>query len=298
MKLEDLSNAIAKQVDAAKDAVVEVHGRWRFPSTGTIWAAEVVVTAAHTLRRESGLAVAGPDGASRPAELLGFHAGADLAVLRVPGLRGAAPRWADAGERVGQIALPLGRRRGGIAAALGMIAGLGPAWTTRRGAEIDRYIDVDGTLPRGFSGGPLVSSDGGFLGINTTALVPGGTTIPTPTVRRVVERLLAHGTAKPGFLGVSVQAVALPPAVATAAGQPAGLLVLATVAGGPAEAGGLGQGDVVLAVDGRPVGESAELQAAISDRGGETVKLRIARAGAVSELSIALGERKRERGCG
>nr|MBA2322377.1 serine protease [Deltaproteobacteria bacterium] len=219
MLLKDLSDAIAGLVERAKGSVVEVHGRWRFPSTGTVWGPELVVTAAHTLRREGGFAVVGSDGVSRPAEVVGVHAGLDLALLRVPGLTAAAPEWRDEGERIGEIVIPVGCRRGSVGAALGLLAAVGPAWSTRRGAEIDRWIEVDGTLPRGFSGGPLVASDGAFLGINTTALVPGGTTIPAPTVRRVVERLLAHGSVKPGFLGVSVQGVALPAAVAAAAGQ-------------------------------------------------------------------------------
>jgi S1-C subfamily serine protease len=87
--------------------------------------------------------------------------------------------------RVGQLVLALGRPGESIRAILGVVSGLGGPWQTRHGGSIDAYIDVDGSLPGGFSGGPLVGGDGTFLGINTSRLVPGGTTIPAATVTRV-----------------------------------------------------------------------------------------------------------------
>jgi S1-C subfamily serine protease len=146
----------------------------------------------------------------------------------------------------------------------------------------------------GFSGGPMVDSSGRFLGINSSALVRGGTTItiPAATVSRVVETLLAHGHVRRGYLGVGSQPSRLPAAIASQLGQETGLLLVSVEPNSPAERGKLFMGDTIVSLDGQPVRHLDDLFAVLSgDRVGTAVPVKFLRGGQVQELSVTLGER-------
>jgi S1-C subfamily serine protease len=145
----------------------------------------------------------------------------------------------------------------------------------------------------GFSGGPLLNAAGEVVGMNTSGLLrEASLTVPVPTLRRVVEMLLAHGRVRRGFLGVSTQPVRLPAALAESLGQETGLLLTAVEPAGPAEQGGLLLGDTLVGLDGQPVRQHDDLLALIaSDRIGATVPGRIIRGGQVQELQVRIGER-------
>ena len=162
----------------------------------------IVVTAAHTLHRDEGLRIGTAEG-THAATLVGLDPGTDVAVLRVDGAL-PAPKWRDGEPRVGELVLALGRPNGGIRATLGIVSFVGGARQTAQGGRIDRWLEVDGTLPPGFSGGPLVDADGAVLGMNTSSLARGGGTVPVATLRRVVDGILAHGQVRRGWLGVEI----------------------------------------------------------------------------------------------
>jgi S1-C subfamily serine protease len=145
----------------------------------------------------------------------------------------------------------------------------------------------------GFSGGPLVDASGQVLGLNTSALLRGiSMTVPLPTLRRVVETLVAHGRMRRGYLGIGIQPVRLPVDLAEQLGQETGLLVIEAHAGSPAERAGLFLGDTVVAVDGEAVAHHDALLALLSgDRVGSAVSVRIVRAGQIQELEVVIGER-------
>ncbi len=84
--LLELSSNLAEIVERVGQSVVAVHGRHRIPSSGVIWRHGVVVTAAHTLKREDGIEVTLPDGRTVGAELAGRDAGTDVAVLKLDGV--------------------------------------------------------------------------------------------------------------------------------------------------------------------------------------------------------------------
>ena len=113
-------------------------------------------------------------------------------------------------------------------------------------------------------------------GINSSALLRGiSLTVPVATVRRLVETLLAHGHVPRGHLGVKVQPVRLPSAVATRIGQETGVLLLSVEAGSPAERAGLLLGDTIVALDEQPVRDIDDLMALLSgDRVGSAVPVR------------------------
>lgn len=174
-----------------------------------------------------------------------------------------------------------------------MVAEAGQAWRTMGGGQIDRYLQTDTAMYPGFSGGPLVDAAGRVLGINSSALLRGiSLTVPVATVRRLVETLLAHGHVPRGHLGVKVQPVRLPAAIASGVGQETGVLLLSVEAGSPAERAGLLLGDTIVALDGQPVRDIDDLMALLSgDRVGSAAPVRVLRGGEVRDLTVTIGDR-------
>jgi S1-C subfamily serine protease len=170
-----------------------------------------------------------------------------------------------------------------------MVASVTGAWKTMRGGSVDALIDMDATLARGGSGGPLLSTDGKVLGINVYGLTRSGTTIPASTARRVAQALQQPGGIKRGRLGVGIQRAALSGSAETNAGQNAGVLITELESGGPADTAGLLVGDILLRVDGESVTGIRELAAALSTRGGSNARLGLLRGGEAREIEVALG---------
>ena len=114
----------------------------------------------------------------------------------------------------------------------------------------------------------------------------------TPTVRQVVETLLAHGRVRRGYLGVGAQPVRLPADLAEGVGQETGLLLVSVEPGAPADGAGLTLGDTIVALDGQPVRHMDELLALLGgDRVGASVPVGIVRGGQTQKLTVTIGER-------
>jgi S1-C subfamily serine protease len=226
--------------------------------------------------------------------LVGRDPSTDLAVLRTAGGQLGAASWVDAGElRVGNLALALGRPGRSVQAVLGLVTALGSAFRTPAGGEMDRYLQSDIVMYPGFSGGPLVAADGRLAGINSSALARGASlTIPSATVKRVVDTILQHGHMPRGYLGVGIQPVRLDPALHTQLDQQTGLMLMSVENGGPAAQAGLLQGDVLVSVDGQPLRQMDDLQGLLtSGLVGKVVAIRYVRAGAVHETSAVVGQK-------
>jgi S1-C subfamily serine protease len=294
MTLHDLSEALSQAAQTALAYVVAVRAPG-IVASGVSLGGGHILTAARGLRSET-VRLTLPDGSHAEARLVGRDRATGLALLHAEGVELPAAPWAPASPKLGEIALILGR---GDRPALtwGLVKEVGGAWTTARGATIDAWIDVDATLPWGFPGGPLVDARGGFVGINVRDLTEGGTTVPASTVARVVERLRARGEVTPGFLGVGAVPARLGESQAARAGQGGGLLLVGVDPDGPAGKGGLGVGDVLLAVDGAPLLDVPGLQARLTDLGaGHTANFRVLRGESVLDVGVTLAPRPR-RGC-
>jgi len=293
--LSNLSDALAETVATASPGVVRIEGRDRVPASGIVWSADgVIVTAHHVVERDENISVGLPDGQTVPATLAGRDPTTDLAVLRIqnPELMPAA--WAEPdGLRVGHLVLALGRPGEVIRATLGIVSALGEGWRTPVGGRVDRYLQTDVAMYPGFSGGPLIDVTGQVLGVNTSALLRGiSLTVPTPTVRRVVDTLLTQGRIRRGYLGVGAQPVRLPEALGQQLGQETGLLLVSVDAGSPAEQSGLLLGDTLVALDGELLRHLDDLLAVLtSDRVNTGVPVRLVRGGQVQDLTVTIGER-------
>ncbi|MCK6625032.1 MAG: S1C family serine protease [Anaerolineae bacterium] len=292
--LQNLSNAMAQTVAGAGSGIVRVEARRRLAASGIIWSADgLIVTAHHTVEKDDNIQVGLPDGQMASATLVGRDPTTDLAVLRtsVQNLTPLTPA-ADS-MQVGHLVLALGRPGQTVQATLGIISALGNDWRTGAGGLIEQYVQTDVVMYPGFSGGPLINAAGQLLGLNTSALARGvSLTIPTVTIRRVVDMLVQHGKIRRGYLGVNTQPVRLPAALEQQLGQETGLLLAAVEPGSPAEQGGLLLGDTIVALEGSPVQQHDDLLTLLSsDRVGKPVTLKIVRGGQVQEMSVVVGER-------
>jgi S1-C subfamily serine protease len=288
--LQDLSQALAQLVAAADPQIVRVEGRNRLPATGVVYAADgLIVTANHVVERDDDLAVGLADGGSVAATLVGRDPSTDVALLRVQ-TQGLAPAtWTEAAAlKVGHIVVAAGRPGKTVQATLGIVSALGGAWRTHGGVEIDHYLQTDVAMYPGFSGGPLLTADGSFAGLNTSALVRGvSVTVPAATIARTVTTLLAHGRVPRPFLGVGIQPVRLSAAMESQAGQETGLMVMSVEAQSPADQGGVKQGDIILALSGKSVRHVDDLQAALAAATlDQPSTLKVVRSDELRELTI------------
>ena len=289
--LQELSEGLADAVAAAKPSVVSIQAR-RTSASGVAWSDALVVTAAHALRRADTVIVTLPGGEEREATVVGRDPGTDLALLNVDGGGLTPATWAATLPRVGTVVLPLGARNGRVGATLGLLSDVAGPWQTSLGSAIDAWIDVDGSLPDGFSGGPLVDAAGQVVGLNTAGLTPRGAVLPQATVKRVVERLLERGTAAPGYLGVGFYPGTLAEAQATVAGQADALMAVSLEPGGPGEAAGVQVGDALVRIDGQPVVGLRHLMGLLVGQGaGATLQLTVLRAGVLVDVPITLAAR-------
>ncbi len=290
-----LSEALASIVEKNNASVVRVEARRRVPSSGVVWSADgLVITAQHTIEREEEIEVGFADGRKVEAKLVGRDPGSDLAVLRVAASDLAVPAWSQAETlKVGHLALALGRPGRSVRATMGIVSALGGEWRTPAGAQLERYLQADVSLPPGFSGGLLADSSENALGMNTSGLWRGHSlAITTATLRRVVEKLVAHGRIRRAFVGLGSLPVRLPAKAAQASGQDAALLVIAVQPDGPADQGGVLLGDALLGVDGRALAQVEDLLEALTEeRIGAELRFRVLRAGELREVGIRAGTR-------
>jgi S1-C subfamily serine protease len=292
--LSELSNTLAATVETASAGVVRVDARPRFPATGIVWSADgVIVTAHHVVEQDENIGVGLADGRTISAKLVGRDPTTDIAVLRAQAT-GLSPReWANLDTlKVGHLVLALGRPEQTVMATLGVVSALGDSWRTPAGGRLDRYLQTDVVMYPGFSGGPLVSASGEFIGLNTSALLRGvSLVVPATTLRSVVETLLTKGRISRGYLGVGAQPARLPDALAKQLNQETGLLLVSVEPGGPADKAGLLLGDVLVGIANEPVRHLDDLLAALTpDRVGTTVAARIVRGGQLQNIQIVVGE--------
>ncbi len=202
--------------------------------------------------------------------------------------------WSDAPLEVGQLLLSVTRPGRGPKAGLGLVSRLGDAWRTPWGGKLDRYVELDLGLHPGFSGGLLLDMSGRGLGLATAGLVRSTPlAIPPATLRRVVASLLAHGSVRRGYLGVTSVPARLPAgAVGEGGTQTSGLLLTGVEEGSPAARAGLMVGDILLSLDGVAVEEAGDLMPLLEEeRIGTEVSARFVRGGAVREVTVTLGAR-------
>jgi len=288
---EDLAGATEK----AGASVVTVRARSRVPSSGIYWRKGVIVTAEHTIRRDEEISILVSEGKKIPAKLAGRDPGTDVAILKIEDETGLqTPQFADASSlKLAHSVLALGRTRtGNLAASAGIIGALGGAHRTWRGGQVDRSIRLSLELYPGFSGGPLLNTKGEVIGMNTAIGHGRPVTIPASTVNRVVDELLAKGYIARPYLGIAMQPVSLPENQREKLKAAVGLMVVHVESAGPADKAGIVLGDVIVELQGKPASEARGLMDSVaSSHVGDSVNVKIIRAGERKEVLLTLGER-------
>ena len=292
-----LSNDLAAAVERAGRPVVVVNARNRLTSSGVHWRQGVVVTAEHTVKQDEEITVGLGGGVTVPATLVGRDPGTDLAVLKAD-LQVPVAELSESARQPGNLAMVIGRSAdSGVNATLGAISAVSGSWRTWRGGRLDQYIRLDATLYPGSSGGAVIDTAGLTIGIATSGLSRlAGLAIPVSTVNRVVDELLAKGHISRGYLGVGLQPIALPAALVeqlklTGSG---GVIILSVEPQGPAWRAGVMIGDILVSLNGKTVEDTDDVQSVLEPGFvGQAVKATLVRGGALSEVSITIGERPR-----
>ena len=255
-----------------------------------------IVTASHVVEGASAIQVRFKDGTTAKATLVGTDPSSDTAVIEVnvassklKQLGLADSSAVQPGQGVVAIGSPFGYEESITA---GIVSAVDRDIQAPNGYSIPNTIQTDAPINHGNSGGPLIDSSGRVVGVNVQIAADdsGGSSqnagvgfaVPSNTVKRVVDDLIAGRSVQHAYLGVSIGT--------NSAGTGA---VIGTVrAGGAAAAAGVESGDVVVAINGKPVAAANELTAAIATlQPGDRAALKVQRGGSTVTLTVTLGTR-------
>jgi len=252
--LDAYSQAVIGAVEAVGPAVVNVHRGDAGAGSGVIFTPDgLVLTNHHVVHGAARVEVMLPDGRPLRADVVGQDAGTDLAVLRVD----ATLPWARFGDsrrvRVGQVAIAIGNPFGfQHSVTSGVISALGRSLRSQSGRLIDDIIQTDAALNPGNSGGPLVTTRGEVIGINTAMIRPAQGlcfAIGINTARFVASRLIRDGRIRRAYIGIAGQNIDVPRTLARAnnLAVSSAVRIASVEKGSPAASSGLEQGDIVVA---------------------------------------------------
>jgi serine protease Do len=256
----------------------------------------IVVTNNHVISDADEVHVILNDGSRLKAEVMGRDQKTDLALLRVKSDKPLkAVKFGDSEKlRLGEWVIAIGNPfslggtvTAGIVSARNRDINSGP---------YDNYIQTDAAINRGNSGGPLFNLEGEVIGVNTAIISPTGGSIgigfavPSKTALAVIDQLRNFGETRRGWLGVKIQPVTDDIAEALNIKPARGTLIAGIDDKGPAKAGGIETGDVVLKFDGRDVKDARDLQRIVADTPvGKDVEVVVVRKGKEERKTIKIG---------
>ena len=243
------------------------------------------------------------DGQDLRARLVGDDPDTDLALVRVdeavtlPAAALGDSKRLKRGQLVIAIGNPLGFES---TVTTGVVSALGRSLRARTGRLIDDVIQTDAALNPGNSGGPLVSSRGEVVGINT-AVIMGAQgicfAVAANTASFVLGELVRHGRVRRAFIGISAQQITIPPLRRRAAGlaQESAVTIGTVESGSAADRAGLKAGDIIIGLDGVTIGGADDLIRSLTgDKIGQSVALDVLRG--TERLTVSLTPQERKRG--
>jgi S1-C subfamily serine protease len=248
----------------------------------------LVLTNSHVIHGAARIAISFADGGHFPAHIIGDDPATDLAVIRIglptndaPHLM-AAPLGDSRRLRVGQLAIAIGNPYGfQHTVTAGVVSALGRSLRSYSGRLIEDVIQTDASLNPGNSGGPLVSSDGSVIGVNTATIMGAQGlcfAIGINTAKFVAGRLLRDGRIRRGYIGIEAQTAPLHRRLVRFydLASESGVIVISVTASSPAQKAGVREGDVIISLDGQSVAGVDDLHRLLTD----------ARVGSVTSLII------------
>jgi len=302
MSAPSFPSSVAEAVERAAPSVVGLRARRVGTSSALCWRPGVLVTAASAVGPSERVQVVLADGSALAGTVRGIDPGTDLAVVTAEASWPVAERRLDPPARVGDFVFAVGRDAAGMVhASFGHVGAVAGAWRSWRGAQLDRYLRLDGGLYPGLIGAPVCDAQGRVLGLASASLARHhGIVVPAATVDRVADALLAHGRVRRGHLGIAAQPVPLSPAMRASADSEAdtGLLLAGVGEDGAAARAGLLVGDILVSVGGRPVASIEALRDVLgADQIGSRLRVVLLRGGRREELSVEVDEKRWEPRC-
>ena len=288
------SDHAAELVERVASSIVAVDGGGRWPSSGIHWRSGVIITAEEVLERDENIKLTLPGGRVANASLAGRDPTTDVAVLRFQPDGLPVATTADAQLRAGQVVVAVGNHEGAPLAALGIVALAGGAWHSLRGGTIDSLIRLDLALNPVAEGGTLVDLQGRVIGMTVLGPRRRALSIPSSTIDRAVDQLLARGHVFRGYLGASLQPIRQERGSngSQSSGGRSGVLVVSIDPNGPSARAGILVGDIVTAWNGQPIERVREIIRLLGPESiGSTVDLGLIRGGAPTALRVIIGER-------
>ena len=274
--LDAYSSAVIQVVETVGPAVVSIsvrgprttaagpgrgRGRGDGSGSGVLFTPDgYILTNAHVVRDGSAYEVALTDGSTHAATLCGSDPATDTAVIRIDG---SGLPHAELGEsarlKVGQLCVAIGNPLGfSSTVSTGVISALGRNMRAQDGRLMENIIQSDVALNPGNSGGPLVDSRARVVGVNTAVIFGAqgiSFAVPIDTAKWVIGQIMTAGRVRRSWLGIVAQNRRIDPRIRRHLDllQESGVEVMSVEPGGPATAAGLRDGDILLALDGRPV---------------------------------------------
>jgi S1-C subfamily serine protease len=260
----------------------------------------LILTNSHVVHGARSIEVTLADARRVRAELVGEDPDTDVAVVRIAASDlVAAPLGDSSTLRPGQLVIAIGNPLGFQATVTaGVVSALGRSLRNRSGRLMDNVIQTDAALNPGNSGGPLVTSRGEVVGVNTAVIMPAqgiAFAVAINTANFVAGRLIRDGSIRRGYLGVAGQTVALHPRLIRAYALPStsGVLIVSVERDSPAYTTGLRERDIIVSLAGQPVSGVDDLQRVLADRPtGLPMPVVVIRGAERRELPIVPSERR------
>jgi serine protease DegQ len=260
-----------------------------------------ILTNHHVVESVDQIEVALSDSRKVPAKVVGTDPETDLAVLKIEVQKLPAITFGRAEQlRVGDVVLAIGNPFGvGQTVTFGIVSGLGRNIGI---ATFENFIQTDAAIHPGNSGGALVDVKGDLVGVNTAiysqtgASMGIGYAIPASTARQVMEQIIEKGSVTRGWIGVGVQDINKELADSFKLPTAKGVLITQVERGSPADKAGVKLGDVLVAVNGKPVGDTVTMLNLVAAlRPGDQARVRVARNQEETDLTVTIGRRPRQK---
>jgi S1-C subfamily serine protease len=288
--LPGLSDAIAALVEQAAPMLAAIRTTPGRHVSGIIWQPDLVITADQLLPARDSYTVVLAGGILVGARPAGRDTANDLAALKLDTKAGAMVMRTAGPTRVGSLVVALGATADAAPAArLAVVHRL----ETMRIGTINE-VSVDAFLldlpPHGIDdGGPVLDATGALVGMAASSSTGQALVVPHSAISAVLPPALGVARGRRGWLGVSLQPIAVPEPMRPIAQQDSGRMVVNLATHGPAEQAGIRMGDILLSLDGQSVSAPRTLRTFLSpDRIGRTVEIRLLREGAVQSVRMAI----------